>query len=152
MSGQPNKTTICLASANTVTVSTAPIVASKTNALLNILLASSLSPSPSFIPARGEPPNPTKLANAVSISVTGNTMPSAASASMPCSGICATYMRSTMLYKKVISCATTAGIVSRSTSGSILPCSSRNVGSAGFFCLFNVFLRMIGCVVSVSLS
>ena len=61
------------------------------------------------------------------INVIGRTIPSAAKASIPTFSIFATKILSTMLYKKVINCAITAGIVSLNTNGSILPlanCSS----------------------------
>lgn len=59
----------------------------------------------------------------------GRTMPSAASASMPTSAMRATYILSTILYKKVISCATTAGTDSRTMSGRIFPSASSAVMS-----------------------
>ena len=53
------------------------------NEMLNILFASSLLFSPSFILALGEPPSPIKLANAWIIIVIGKTIPKAAKASIP---------------------------------------------------------------------
>lgn len=54
-------------------------------------------------------------------------MPKAAKASMPEPSILATNILSTMLYKNVISCAITAGIVSLKTSGSIFPSPNLSV-------------------------
>lgn len=104
---------------------------SSKNAVLKIRFASSRFPSPILIPALGEPPSPIRLANAWMISVIGRTIPSAASASIPSPSILATYIRSTILYKKVISWAITAGIESRTIRGSIFPFSSSAVI---FFC------------------
>lgn len=104
---------------------------------MKIFTASFSSPAPSFMLARGAPPRPTRFAKAWIISVMGRTIPSAASASMPDSSIFATYILSTMLYKNVMSCAITAGMVSLKTSGRIFPLPSFSV--VFLFGVFSVF-------------
>ncbi len=115
---------------------TMPVTVSSIKAVLKILFASPSSPSPSFMLARGAPPIPIRLANACIIKVIGKTIPSAASASIPPSPIFATNILSTMLYKKVISWAITAGIVSLNISGSIFPFPSCSVEFAIFLRIF----------------
>ena len=44
------------------------------------------------------------------------------------------------LYKNVINCAITAGIVRRNTSGRIFPCSNCTVISCCGFCICNIIL------------
>ena len=127
LGGHPKRSTICRANTKLTAPITTPISTSSENAVLKISPASALFPSPILIPARGAPPRPMRFANAWIISVIGSTMPSAARASIPESSICATYMRSTILYRNVISCAITAGIESRTISGSIRPFPSSSV-------------------------
>lgn len=97
----------------------------------------------------GAPPSPTRFANACMISVMGSTIPSAASASMPEPSIRATYILSTILYKNVMSCAMTAGMVSLNTSGRIFPSASSAVISC--FSLFAMPVPVLFCFQSVTL-
>ena len=120
---------------------TTPIMNSITDAVLNILFASGKLSSPILMPALGAPPRPTRLAHACIINVIGRTMPSAARASIPDPAILDTYILSTMLYKKVMSCAMTAGTARRKTKGSIFPRSNSSVIS--FFCLFLLILLLL---------
>lgn len=103
LKGQPKSTTTGVAVNTRTKLNTMPMAVSITDEVLKTLTASLSSPAPSFMLARGAPPSPTRLANAWIINVTGRTIPSAARASIPVSSICATYILSTMLYKKVIS-------------------------------------------------
>lgn len=69
----------------------------------------------------------------------GRTIPNAASASIPELSIFATNILSTILYRKVISCAITAGIVNLNTRGSILPSPSLSVA----FCIMGLSVEFI---------
>ena len=68
--------------------------------VLNTPFAKSEFPSP-ILCLLGAPPSPTRLAKACIISVMGSTIPRAARASIPDCSILATYILSTMLYKRL---------------------------------------------------
>ena len=68
----------------------------------------------------GAPPSPTNVPKEDSSVTMGPQMPAPASAVSPMSGMFPIYMRSTMPYSTLTSCATMAGIASRSTSRGIL--------------------------------
>ena len=127
-----------------------PMSTSMEKAVLKMRSASGAFPSPSLMPARGAPPSPMRFANACMMSVMGSTMPSAASASMPASSMRATYIRSTMLYKNVMSCAMIAGMLSRTISGRIAPWSSSAVLSRLGFGVREIFGTLfISCVQTI---
>ena len=64
-----------------------------------ILLASSLSPCPSLIAIRGEPPRPISTANEDTREVTGTATPTPARARAPSPGILPMNIRSTIAYR-----------------------------------------------------
>ena len=114
---------------STTAVRTTPNNTSRTSPALNTFSASSRFFSPKKMLASGAPPMPTRLLNALTMRVMGNTTPSPASASVPMPAMLPTYMRSTRLYSKLMTCATTAGTASFATSlptgavpRSIAPC------------------------------
>ena len=86
-----------------------------------IFCAVSLSFFPIYIAALGAPPEPANIANAlISISI-GVNNPTPVKAFAPIPGIWPIYILSTILYKRLTTCATTAGTASFASSEPILP-------------------------------
>ena len=102
---------------STAAVSSTPNTRSIAAPALNTRLACSPFFSPRAMLASGAPPSPTRLAKALTMMVMGKTTPSPAMARvLSGSGNAPTYMRSTRLYKRLMTCARTAGKASFATS------------------------------------
>ncbi len=78
--------------------------------------ALSLSPLPRAMEARGAPPAPTNTLNALTRVMIGRHSPIPVRDAAPISGICPMYILSTMLYKRLMSCATNVGMPMESIS------------------------------------
>ena len=98
------------------TVSTALSSSMAAVQLPRIRSAMGLSPLPIKIEARGAPPMLTSAANAENIIITGIATPMPVSAAGPVSGIWPMYIRSTILYSRLITWAVMAGSASLNSS------------------------------------
>ena len=103
----------------------------------SVLSAESQSPRPMNIDARGAPPEATKAEKAETMSISGMQTPMPVSARLPTSGMCPMYMRSTMLYSMLTSCAITVGTASLGSSF-FIGCVPRNDLSS---CILMPFLN-----------
>ncbi len=97
-------------------VSTTEIASRTVKQLPRIRSAASLSPCPILIEAWGAPPIPMRALNAEIIMIIGKETPTPVSAAAPTSGMCPMYIRSTMLYSILTSCAAIAGSANRNSS------------------------------------
>ena len=104
----------------TSTVSATPVMTSSRKVLFMTVAArlrcaspSSCCAAPRAIENSGMPPVPNRFANAVTISRIGKVRPTPVSALTESSGIWPMYMRSTILYRTLTSCATTIGMARR---------------------------------------
>ena len=70
-----------------------------------------------MIEARGAPPMAASAANALTTMMRGKHTPNPVSAKAPSFGMCPMYMRSTMLYRTLTTCAVMAGTARRNNSG-----------------------------------
>ena len=125
----PNRRRISCPKSRNTAVSATASASIRSKQLPSVRSASSRSPLPSRMEARGAPPMPASAAKAEIARMAGSVTPTPVSAVAPMSGICPMYIRSTRLYSTLISCAVMAGAASRSSS---FP--SFWVASASVFC------------------
>lgn len=109
-----------------------------------ILSASSKCPRPRAIEHSGEPPMPNRLAKAIMMLMIGRHRPSPVRESVAFSGSRPMYMRSMMLYRILISCASVIGTARDRILPTTLPFEKSFSGEFSFCMVYSFHLDKTG--------